>query len=263
MSDSFNNLTILKEVGSERINGKSYNMVLCKCKCGNIIKKPKTRVVNGYIKSCGCIKTNKVSILGNEFGMWTVIKEINNDRKGRWFLCKCDCGAEKIVPYTNLLSGKSSSCGCVPKNYKIKYNKNIPNRERLLNIYRGMKSRCYNPKNSSYKDYGQRGIIICDEWLDKTVGFENFAKWANENNYSDELSIDRIDVNGNYEPNNCKWSTPSEQSKNKRNNKYLTYKGKTMTITDWAKEIGCAWNTIYYRMLRGLDIEEILAKPKH
>lgn len=261
MSDKYNKLTILKEVRSEYKNGRWRKIVQCECECGKVIERPKSLVVNGYIKSCGCIKTNKAKVIGKRFGAWLVIKEIENNRSGRQFLCKCDCGVERVVNYSNLLSKRSSSCGCTPRKYNIKYKKDIPNRDRLLNIYIGMKDRCYNPNNKSYKYYGQRGISICKEWLDENVGFENFANWSNKNNYNDNLSIDRINVNGNYEPSNCRWATNSMQSRNKRNNVYLTYNGKTQTVSEWAKEIGCAYNTIRYRMAHGWDIEDILSKP--
>lgn len=259
--EKYNYLTTIKRLDSRNYNGKKRKFARYLCDCGNIIERPESLVKNGKIKSCGCIRYKiKTEMVGKKFGSWTVIEDLPKENKQRMELCECDCGIIRKVRFTNLIMGESLSCGCKEKHYKIKYPKDIPNRERLLNIYRGMKSRCYNPQNDSYKYYGQRGISICKEWLDEKEGFENFSKWANSNNYSPIMSIDRINVNGNYEPDNCRWVELSEQSRNRRNCTYLTYEGKTLTLNEWAREIGCSRNTIQYRLTHGWNIEDILTK---
>lgn len=124
-----------------------------------------------------------------------------------------------------------------------------------------MKRRCYNPEEKFYKDYGGRGIKVCDEWMDKKEGHSNFQKWAVENGWEEGRSIDRIDVNGNYEPNNCRWATPEEQANNRRNNNYVTINGVTKTTSEWARQIGISQNAFTDRINSGWTGEELL-KPK-
>lgn len=124
-----------------------------------------------------------------------------------------------------------------------------------------MKRRCYNPEEKFYKDYGGRGIKICDEWMDKKEGHSNFQKWAVENGWEEGRSIDRIDVNGNYEPSNCRWATPEEQANNRRNNNYITINGVTKTTSEWARQIGISQNAFTGRINSGWTGEELL-KPK-
>lgn len=124
-----------------------------------------------------------------------------------------------------------------------------------------MKRRCYNPEEKFYKDYGGRGIKVCDEWMDKKEGHSNFQKWAVKNGWEEGRSIDRIDVNGNYEPSNCRWATPEEQANNRRNNNYITINGVTKTTSEWARQIGISQNAFTGRINSGWTGEELL-KPK-
>ena len=124
-----------------------------------------------------------------------------------------------------------------------------------------MKRRCYNPEEKFYKDYGGRGIKVCDEWMDKKEGHSNFQKWAVENGWEEGRSIDRIDVNGNYEPSNCRWATPEEQANNRRNNNYVTINGVTKTTSEWARQIGISQNAFTGRINSGWTGEKLL-KPK-
>ena len=121
-----------------------------------------------------------------------------------------------------------------------------------------MKKRCYNENSKSYKSYGERGIIICKEWLND---FINFYNWSIKNGYADNLSIDRIDVNGNYEPNNCRWATQKEQANNTRRNRYLTYKGETHTISEWSDIFNLKSGTIRARLAHGYTPEQALEMP--
>lgn len=156
-------------------------------------------------------------ITGMIFGRLTAIKPAEKNKHGRWmWLCKCSCGNEKIVSSNALLRGYTKSCGCLDKEKHITH----PNRRthgqcgtRLYRIWKAMKKRCFNENNSDYKKwYGSHGVTVCNEWLK----FEPFYEWAIVNGYSDDLSIDRINPYGNYEPNNCRWATPKEQANNKR-----------------------------------------------
>jgi len=156
------------------------------------------------------------------YGKLSVIKRVENNKHGKsQWLCKCECGGTKIVSGRGLNSGDTRSCGCLRRNSGFKHGLRFTRQYRIL---QNMKSRCYNPKATKYINYGGRGIKICDEWLDEEKGIENFYNWSIENGYSDDLSIDRIDNDGDYEPDNCRWVTYKEQNLNKRNNR----KGEVM-----------------------------------
>lgn len=132
---------------------------------------------------------------------------------------------------------------------------------RIYRCWDRMKHRCYNSKNKDYRHYGGRGIKVCDEWLDDTWGFTNFYYWAMNNGYSDNLTIDRIDVNGNYEPLNCRWATIIEQRNNMRSNVVLTYKGETHNLKQWSKILGLNYRTLCLRYERGWSVDTILNTP--
>ena len=131
--------------------------------------------------------------------------------------------------------------------YNKKYIKGN-NKSRLYNIWRGIKKRCYNKNATGYDAYGGRGITVCDLWKNSYVSFYN---WARRNNYNHTLTIERIDVNGNYEPKNCKWVPMSEQASNTRKTIRLTYNGITKTMVQWAKELNIPYSKLYYRKMQG------------
>lgn len=171
-----------------------------------------------------------------KFGRLTVVKRVEKPEESKskeaFWLCKCDCGNEKIVAGYYLRSGKTKSCGCynvdcLKSRKGIKYGgKHGMCNLRIYKNYHAMKARCFNPNHHKYHDYGARGITICDEWLGEK-GFENFYDWAMQNGYCDTLTIDRIDVNGNYEPSNCRWADNSIQgfNRNIQSNNTTGYKG--------------------------------------
>lgn len=124
---------------------------------------------------------------------------------------------------------------------------------KIYHIYYNMKARCYNKNTPKYKDWGARGIVICDEWKHD---FEAFYNWAMDNGYRDDLSLDRIDVNGNYEPDNCRWVTMKQQARNTRRNKCYTINGKTHCLSEWCEILGLNHDTIRMRLHRGWSIEK-------
>ena len=120
-----------------------------------------------------------------------------------------------------------------------------------------MKRRCYTPSASAYKHYGARGIVVCEEWKNDFISFYN---WAIRNGYKENLTIDRINVNGNYEPGNCRWATKKEQANNKRNNNFIKYKDKKLSINQWSEETGIKRGTIAWRLKNNFPLEKIFSK---
>ena len=201
-------------------------------------------------------------ITGQRFGKLVALyPEESHEKYKNWrWVCKCDCGNFKSVTTSNLCAGHAKSCGCnrYPKGIRRNY-KNGFSRTRIGNIYRLMVSRC-SEGGIRTKNYYDRGVRVCEEWLGED-GINNFVKWANENGYSDELTLDRIDVNGNYEPSNCRWATYREQANNTRVNKRITYNGETKTVADWSRELGMNYGTLQSRLRNGWTVEEAFTKP--
>ncbi len=130
---------------------------------------------------------------------------------------------------------------------------------RIYNTWCRMKQKCYNSKDDHYKYYGERGIKVCDEWLNDPIVFYN---WSMENGYNDNLTIDRIDVDGNYEPSNCRWATQKQQVRNRRNTIHLTYKGQTKPLAEWCEILNLNYGTIKRRLYKGWDIVKVLEYHK-
>jgi hypothetical protein len=197
----------------------------------------------------------KENLIGKKFNNWVVIGEAEKNNGMIKWKCRCICGKEKIVYQRHLKSGASKSCGCYRDKItstRMKMNnpaiiKHNMHKSRLYSIWSNMKHRCYNKNNNHYKTYGGIGVKVCSEWQE----FNSFKEWALNNGYNDKLTLDRIDVNGIYEPSNCRWITIQEQQYNKRTNHYITYNGKTQTLTEWADELGINRNTLDARINRG------------
>lgn len=204
------------------------------------------------------MKTN--NIIGKKFNRWTVLQKASHkDKNGKLlWVCQCDCGEIRTIVGASLKSGNSKSCGCWKKEQtalaKTTHGKS---KTRLYSIWLGMKKRCENPHASTYKNYGARGISVCTEWK----SFEVFQEWAVSHGYLDNLSIDRIDVNGNYEPLNCRWVSDIEQKNNKRNNHYLTVGNETKSMADWSKELDIPYTTLRRRIALGWPAEKAISTP--
>lgn len=155
-----------------------------------------------------------IDLKGKRFGRLIVVERIPISNKRTMWICKCDCGNEVSVDAYNLKSGHTQSCGCIHKEVTSRINKTHGlGNTRLYRIWNHMKTRCYRKSYHAFQHYGGRGIRVCDEWLHN---FQSFYDWAMSNGYEENLSIDRIDTNGNYSPDNCRWATMADQNKNKR-----------------------------------------------
>lgn len=198
---------------------------------------------------------------GDRYGMLTIIKEVepyyyHGKLNSRNFQCQCDCGNITITSLNRLRQGKVKSCGCLVGTTYAKH-KELTN-SRLYHIWASIKQRCYYPKAISYPNYGGRGVCMSSLWKDD---FMSFYKWAIEHGYNDNLTIDRIDYNGNYEPSNCKWSTMKEQAQNKRNNIVLELNGEKHTIAEWSKITGIRAGTLQNRKYSGWSDKKTLTHP--
>ena len=191
-----------------------------------------------------------IDLTNQRFGKLTVIRLDGKDHRHecKW-LCKCDCGNETVVYGSHLRKGNTVSCGCVMRSAHKTHGES---KTRLYGIWQHMKSRCENPNVDHYYCYGGRGITYCDEWKD----FEVFKEWAVSNGYEDGLTIDRIDVNGNYEPGNCRWESMTVQHKNTRKAIVLEHNGERHTLREWAKVLGIPKSTLQARYKKGVNIFE-------
>ena len=201
-------------------------------------------------------KYNKVQI-GDKFGKLTVIdkgpqKVLPSGRKASTWICRCECGNVATVTSGALTSGNTSSCGCGMRDPANKYRKHGMRNTELYNHWRAMRERCYYTKHKYYKDYGGRGITVCEEWNNTNDGFINFAEWAITHGYKEgcRLILDRINTDDNYYPENCRWTNYTRQANNKSTTHYLTIDGVTWSIGDWSRITGIPVNTIYSRINR-------------
>lgn len=258
---TFNYLTVESKADIKMNNHTAWN---CRCICGNTKIVDGVNLKNGHVKSCGCVNFRLYrglkDLTGQKFGMLTVTNEhesrVNDSGKRRtYWKCICDCGNEKYIEASCLKKGNTVSCGCKKKKQFMTHGLSDT---RLYEIWTDMKQRCYNPRSVAYEYYGGRGIAICDEWKND---FMAFYSWANENGYADNLTIERKDFNGNYEPDNCCWITLFEQQGNTRRNTFLTNNGEKHTVAEWARIKGVRPGLIWGRLGRGWSVEDALNVP--
>ena len=204
----------------------------------------------------------RIDLTGQRFGRLVVIDAfmIKSAKEAMW-KCRCDCGNYIVSRASKLKAGKTKSCGCLKKENARKLN-GIPHK-RLSKILNSMKERCYKQSHPAYKNYGGRGITICDEWMDGKNGHNNFVAWALSHGYNDDLSIDRIDNNGNYDPSNCRWSTAKRQNRNTRVTRYIDYKGSRMCIADVADITGINASTLRSRIKYGWSNDRLFSPVDH
>lgn len=202
-----------------------------------------------------------IDLTGQYFGRLEVIRYDHTEKSGKYWLCHCECGNTKVIKGSLLQNGHTRSCGCLVKERGHEmltkhglYNVN----PKLHNVWNSMKERCNNPKHHAYENYGGRGIKVCDVWQHD---FKAFLEWSMANGYAEGLTIDRINVNGNYEPSNCRWATQKQQANNTRRNKFYEFNGKKQTVTQWAEEKGIGKTTLDSRLKAGWSFEKAITTP--
>lgn len=274
IGQKFGRLTVLEEaepyISPQGVKARRYK---CLCECGKSTVVSTNQLRRGGTVSCGCFHRDQQKqspllqpkdIAGQKFGTLTAIKSVGSATKNRaLWECVCDCGAVVVKVGADLRSGHIKSCGDRSKHAY----KHGAYKDRLFKVYTDMKQRCYNPNNHGYNDYGGRGITVCQEWANN---YGEFRDWAYSNGYKEEIlpngvnkwTIDRIDNNKGYSPDNCRWITTQEQQFNKRDNVVLTCNGETMTATEWAKKLGLSPHIIWTRLKSGWSVEETLKTPK-
>lgn len=231
----------------------------CKCDCGNTKIVRQSDLHSGRTKSCGkCVtyikELNKnknipngyfVDYTNKKFNRWTVKYFVGQNSNGAaiWH-CICDCGTEKDLTVSTIQSGQSKSCGCLKSEVTAKRNTiHGMSKTRLYNEWTGMKDRCYNPNCEFYSYYGGKGISICNDWKDD---FVKFRDWALQHGYSDSLTIDRINNDKDYCPENCRWVTSKIQANNRTNNILVCYNGEWRTIGYVMKKTKKTYNQVYH-----------------
>ena len=259
--EKFNSLTILNKAYKK--NGKTY--WLCRCECGNTTLVRYDQLTSNKIKSCGCNKDSHHVHKGDIFGRLTAIKQVENNSLGQTcWLCRCSCGNTAIVTSNHLRTGHTTSCGCYNKEIIIKSSTTHGmSHTRFYGIYLSIIQRCSYSKSENYYLYGGRGIKCL---------WKSFEEFKNDM-YEDDLkhskvygekntSIDRVDVNGNYCKNNCRWATWKLQGNNKRNNHIITNSnGESHTIAEWSDLVHINRTTILDRLKHGYTPDEALYTP--
>lgn len=237
---------------------------LCLCECGNETSVRASHISDGSAQSCGCLRFEKADNLsGQRFGRLTALSRAPNaglgtSSKAKWN-CVCDCGKTSVVHASALRGGNTKSCGCIKQENGVIAGKRTRRHgktgSKIWIVWDSMLQRCNNPNHKSYKDYGGRGVNICKRWH----AFENF--YADMGDVPDGLSIERNNVNGNYEPSNCRWATMLEQGLNKRNNTLITANGKTKPLAAWCRQYGISKVTLMDRIKRGWTPERAITTP--
>lgn len=271
----FGKLLVLKDTKTK--NKHRAEIWKCKCDCGNIVLKSSEYLKTTKRPYCGKCKLDKVrsynfkDLTNQKFNNLLVLELYSTDKSTIW-KCQCDCGNITYVAGGHLKDGHTKSCGCLKGEIRnghffqgLSGEKNPSYKHglthtKLYETWSNMKTRCYNQKGRRYKDYGGRKIKVCEEWKNDFISFYN---WAIANGYKENLTLDRINVNGNYEPSNCRWVDWKKQQNNRRNNFIIEYNKTKHTLQEWSEilPINISSSILRYRILSGWSIEEAFSTP--
>lgn len=262
IGQKFNMLTII-DCYKKPYQKSNKTFAKCRCDCGNIKDYHLCELKNGHYKSCGCLKSFDFDrdYKNKMFHNIEVLELINEEKK--IVKCRCHCGNLFEVPLIELLRHTRYLIGCKSCNDGVNNKYNKRKRDELhfgdiKCIFYTMKNRCYNPKKSDYKWYGGKGIKICQEWLNDT---NKFVEWALESGYQKGLTIDRIDSEGDYEPNNCRWTDMITQNNNKSKLKKYNFNGEYLTLSQISRKIDIKYRTLLGRINKGWDIDKAINTP--
>ena len=243
----FGNLTV---VDFDHVNKHRSTCWLCECDCGNRVIVSRNSLTSGNTISCGCRQhgPKREDITGERFGRLTVIRFDHVDKyRNSYWLCECDCGTKTIVTRGGLISGNTTSCGCYNKDrVRECVTTHGMSGSSLYKVWRDIRTRCENENSTAYHRYGGRGIDVCDDWKQ----FENFKDWAADSGYDKGLTIDRIDNDQGYYPENCRWVDWRTQGNNRSTNHILEYNGISHTIMEWSELLGIKYSTLWARIRR-------------
>ena len=237
----------------------------CKCDCGNMSICSTSALRSGNSQSCGCLQKEIVhdalfnDLTGKRFGRLVALSPYRKDGIFYW-KCKCDCGKYHDVLAGHLTSGKILSCGCLRSDVSsVNTRTHGISKTRIYKIWKGMKYRCYAPQSPVFKDYGGRGIKVCDAWLNNPEAFYN---WSVSHGYKDGLTVDRINVDGDYSPENCRWTDYKTQANNTRRNVLVEYNGEMRTMKQWSEYAGINYQTFVRRIKAyGWSIDDAINIP--
>ena len=259
----FGRLTVISRTENDK---KGRARWLCKCECGKEVVVQGGHLRSGHTSSCGCLAkeiTSEASLkdlTGQRFGRLTVIKRVENKGNQPRWLCQCECGNQTVVAGRHLRNGEVRSCGCLVKEKNSTlHTKHGMEGTKIYHVWCGIKNRCFNSNEKAYKHYGGRGITIFAEWIDD---FQKFYDYVSKLPHygEDGYSIDRIDNNGNYEPDNLRWADDKTQHRNKRDNHLVQYGDRWVTIAEASEITGIPYKTLWQRLKRG-DTGEKLYRP--
>lgn len=201
----------------------------------------------------------RVDVTGQRFGRLVIVEFSHTDGPGRtYWICRCDCGKIKTILGASMNAGATQSCGCLAKERTSQAcTSHGQTNTRLYRVWRNMKSRCNCPSSNKYYNYGGKGVSVCEEW----TPFEGFQKWALSHGYAADLTIDRFDGSGNYEPSNCHWATYKEQSNNTTQNHILEFNGMRKNLKQWSEFLGISYKALSERARRGWSANRALTTP--
>ena len=251
---TFSRLTVLK------LKSRGPVVWLCQCECGRKTEVITSYLVSGHTKSCGCLRSapsgRNLNISGERFGDLVAIRAVGKCETGYVWECRCDCGSVATATVAKLNSGKKLSCGCRRSRVTTERNhKHGKSGTKTFRSWASMRQRCTNPSDGAFDRYGGRGIAVSPRW----GTFANFLEDMGE--CPPGATLDRIDNEKGYEPNNCRWATRAQQNRNTRGNRWLTFDGRRMVLSDWAKERGINKTTLRMRLERGWPVEKSLNLP--